>query len=137
MRNLKSPFFDKGLLILFISLCSMLISQKKTYAQDQKLVVRMAKLTIDSAQLESYKAFLKEEIETSIRVEPGVLTLNAVSEKNDPTEITIIEVYASQAAYLSHLETPHFLKYKNGTSEMVISLRLVEVDPIALGSKKE
>ena len=41
-------------------------------------VVRIAELEIDPAQLDAYKLALKEEIETSIRVEPGVLTLYAV-----------------------------------------------------------
>ena len=45
----------------------------------QERVVRLAELEIDSAHLESYKAALQEEIATSIRVEPGVLTLYAVS----------------------------------------------------------
>jgi hypothetical protein len=34
--------------------------------------VRLAELEIDPAQIENYKAALKEEIETSIRVESGV-----------------------------------------------------------------
>ena len=104
-------------------------------AQQQKQIVRVAKLQIDSAQLENYKAALKEEIETSIRVEPGVMTLYAVADKDRPTHITIFEIYANQDAYKSHLETPHFKKYKNGTKEMVKSLELVETVPIALESK--
>jgi 4-carboxymuconolactone decarboxylase len=63
-------------------------------------MVRLAKLVIDSAQLENYKAFLKEEIETSVRLEPGVLTLYALSEKNNPTHITILEIYADSVARL-------------------------------------
>ena len=77
-------------------------------------MVRLAKLKIDSVQLEKYKAFLKEEIETSLRVEPGVITLYAVSEKDHPTHITILEIYADSAAYKAHIQTPHFLKYKTG-----------------------
>tara|TARA_R110002020_G_scaffold441287_1_gene652020 strand:- start:121 stop:540 length:420 start_codon:yes stop_codon:yes gene_type:complete len=139
MENQKShysTFFIKGIFLVLTSLSMTLISQEKSFAQDQNNVVRVAKLKIHPKHLEDYKVFLKEEVETSIRVEPGVLALNAVSDKSDPTIITILEIYASQAAYLSHLETPHFLKYKNGTSEMVISLELAEVDPIILGSKK-
>ena len=44
--------------------------------------MRLAELEIDPAQLDSYKAALKEEIEASIRLEPGVLTLFAVSVKD-------------------------------------------------------
>jgi quinol monooxygenase YgiN len=101
----------------------------------QARVVRVAKLEIDAAQLESYKAALKEEIETSVRVEPGVLSLYAVSEKKNPTHITVFEIYADENAYTAHLETPHFKKYKTNTLKMVKSLELVETVPIVLGAK--
>jgi quinol monooxygenase YgiN len=99
------------------------------------VVVRLAELVIDPAQLESYEAFLREEIETSIRVEPGVLTLYAVAVKEQPTHIRIFETYASQAAYEAHIQTPHFLKYKTGTQSMVKSLNLLEAEPVLLGAK--
>ena len=98
--------------------------------QETKQMVRLAKLVIDSTQLEQYKALLKEEIEASLKIEPGVLTLYAVAEKNRPTHITILEIYASAEAYKKHILTPHFLKYKNGTKDMVKSLELVETIPL-------
>ncbi|WP_460635675.1 putative quinol monooxygenase [Larkinella harenae] len=104
-------------------------------AQQSQQMVRLAKLKIDSAQLEKYKAALKEEIETSIRVEPGVLTLYAVIEKENPTHITILEIYADSSAYKAHLQTPHFLKYKATTQSMVKSLELVETVPLLPGMK--
>jgi len=106
-----------------------------TFAQQKNQMVRLAKLVIDSAQLENYKALLKEEIETSVRVEPGVLTLYTVSEKDNPTHITILEIYADTAAYKAHLQTPHFIKYKKGTMNMVKSLELVAADPLVPGMK--
>jgi len=59
-----------------------------TLAQPQRgPVVRLAELQIDPARLDEYKAALREEIESSIRVEPGVLTLYAVSVKGHPDQI--------------------------------------------------
>jgi len=98
-------------------------------------VVRLAELRIDPSQSELYRAALREEIEASIRLEPGVLTLYAVSVKGDPAQVRIFEVYADAAAYESHLQTSHFKKYKTGTQGMVKSLVLVEADPILLGAK--
>ena len=92
--------------------------------------VRLAKLTIDSTQLEAYNALLKEEIEASMRLEPGVLTLFALAEKDNPTRITILEIYASEESYKSHLQTPHFKKYKTASADMVESLELIETDPL-------
>jgi quinol monooxygenase YgiN len=100
-------------------------------------IVRIAELQIDPAQLDSYKLALKEEIETSIRVEPGVLTLYAVTLKQHPEQIRLFEVYKGAAAYESHLQSPHFKAYKLRTQQMVQNLRLVETEPILLGSKSK
>jgi len=97
---------------------------------ENKQKVRLARLVIDSTQLEVYNVMLKEEIETSVKVEPGVLTLYAVSEKGKPSHITIFEIYADDEAYQNHIKTAHFLKYKNGTKNMVKSLELLEVTPL-------
>lgn len=128
----------KQLLLLgasVLTLCLICVYGRTFAKQKPDPLVRLAELEIDPAQLENYKAALKEEIETSIRVEPGVLTLYAVAEKENPTHIRIFETYASVAAYKAHLETPHFKKYKIGTQAMVKSLKLVEVTPILLGAK--
>ena len=104
-------------------------------AQNKMQMVRLAKLVIDSTKLESYKAALKEEIETSIKLEPGVLTLYAVSEKENPTHITILEIYADTESYKAHVQTPHFIKYKTATKDMVKSLELIETVPLLPGMK--
>ena|ERR1700750_654894 len=104
-------------------------------AQDKNLVVPIARLQIDSAQLDNYKSALKTHAETAVRVEPGVISLYAVYDKNHPTHVTVFEIYASQDAYQAHLKTAHFLLYKKTTKEMVQSLELIETVPIALESK--
>lgn len=113
------------------ALATMMLVFTSAFAQEKpKQMVRLAKLVIDSAQLDSYTQFLKEEIETSLKVEPGVLTLYAVADKDNPNHITILEIYASQEAYQKHIQTPHFLKYKEGTQSMVKSLTLTETVPL-------
>ncbi|MCH4544403.1 antibiotic biosynthesis monooxygenase [Rhizobium changzhiense] len=101
----------------------------------RKPVVRMAELEIDPETLEAYRALLTEEIEASVALEDGVLSLSAVSIRENPNRIRILEIYADQDAYEAHLRTPHFLKYKNQTAHMVTSLTLIEVDPIAMRAK--
>jgi len=112
-------------------LISVLLFSGNLFGQgENKQMVRLAKLVIDSTQLETYNSFLKEEIETSVNVEPGVLTLYAVAEKNQPTHVTILEIYTNEEAYKKHIQTPHFLKYKNSTKDMVKSLELIEATPL-------
>ena len=132
-QTVWSPRLILGASLLATSLVG---ASMDTSAQPRpKPVVRLAELQIDSGQLGEYKAALREEIEASIRLEPGVLTLYAVSVKSDPAQIRIFEMYADTAAYEAHLQTPHFKKYKTGTEGMVKSLVLVETDPILLGAK--
>ncbi len=126
-NTLQPLFFMIGMLTF--GFCNSACTQEK------KQMVRLAKLVIDSVQLDSYKAALKEEIETSVRLEPGVITLYAVSEKNNPTHITILEIYADENAYKLHLQTPHFIKYKTGTKDMVRTLELVETIPLVADMK--
>ncbi len=97
-----------------------------------KPIHRIAELEIDPDQLAAYKVMLAEEIEASLRLEPGVLFLMAVALKDRPNAVRVFEGYASQAAYEAHLQTPHFLKYKTGTQSMVQSLTLREADPIMM-----
>jgi quinol monooxygenase YgiN len=104
--------------------------------QDKKPLVKMAKVSIDPAQLEQYKKILTEEVQTAVNIEPGVLSISVVADQKEPAKITLLEVYADQQAYLAHRETAHFKKYKSETRDMVKSLELMDVDPILLASKK-
>ncbi len=131
MQTIRESFFFKLLIssVLLVIFCGTAI------AQDKKQKVRLAKIEVDAAQLDQYKTLLKEEIEASVKLEPGVLTLYAVSENDNPTYITILEIYANEDAYKAHLLTPHFLKYKNGTKNMVKALTLTEATPVVPGMK--
>jgi quinol monooxygenase YgiN len=101
------------------------------------LMVRIAVISVDPKQIDAYKAFLTEEQEASVRREPGVLMLHSVQYADDPTQIRLFEVYASRAAYQTHIRTPHFLKYKTGTEKMVTALELPLAVPILLAAKAD
>ena len=86
----------RRVLLLGTSLVSSFLLSSQRCADGETVggaIVRIAELEIDPAQLDRYKLALKEEIETSIRVEPGVLTLYAVSLKDHPEQIRLFEAY--------------------------------------------
>ena len=99
------------------------------------MILRIAELDIDPNNIETYRGLLAEEIEASVRLEPGVLFLFAIAMKDNPHRVRVVEGYVDQAAYEAHLQTPHFIRYKTGTAGMVLSLELMEADPIAIRSK--
>ena len=78
-------------------------------------IVRLSKIEVYPEHLEEYMKYAAEVGEVSLRTEPGVLTMYAVSEKDNPCHVTILETYANREAYEKHIASPHFRKYKEGT----------------------
>jgi len=92
----------------------MLMSYGAVSAQQKDMIVRISE--IESA--------------ASVKLEPGVIAIFPMFEKENPTQVRILEIYASREAYESHLKTSHFQKYKTTTLNMVKSLKLVDVEAI-------
>jgi len=97
--------------------------------------VRLAEIEIDPAQLEPYKAAVREQIEAAVRLEPGVLALYSVADNDNSAHVYVFEMYANVEAYKAHLETAHFMKYKTTVQNMVKSLKLRDTVPILLRAK--
>jgi quinol monooxygenase YgiN len=97
--------------------------------------VRIAELEVDPARLESFKAAAKEVGETSVRVETGCLVLYAVSEKENPGRVIVFEIYQDEDAYKTHVQTPHFQKFRATTDNMVKSRKLIDTVPLSLAAK--
>lgn len=94
------------------------------------MLVRISEIRIAPERLEEYKAILKEEAAASVRLEPGVITIFPMYQREHPTEVRILEIYASRAAYEAHIKSPHFERYKTTTLPMVESLKLVDMETI-------
>lgn len=117
--------------ILFLSVmlsCRTGMCTKLPMAADG--IVRLSKIEVYPEYLEEYVKYAIEVGEVSLRTEPGVLTMYAVSEKENPCMVTILETYASREAYKSHIASEHFQKYKQGTLHMVKTLVLSDQTPL-------
>ena len=121
-------------IVPFFVLLIMIAAHGATFAQqkevDKGMIVRMSEIEILPEHLEEYKAILQEEAEASVRLEKGVISIFPMYQKENPTQVRILEIYADRQAYESHLKTPHFQKYKTTTLKMVKSLKLVDMDGI-------
>ena len=93
-------------------------------------IVRLSKIEVYPQFLDEYIRYVTEVGEISLRTEPGVLTMYAIGEKENPCQITILETYASREAYDKHIASAHFQKYKQGTLHMVKSLELTDQTPL-------
>jgi quinol monooxygenase YgiN len=104
------------------------VMDTKDYSQ---MLVRIAEIEVYEQYLDEYLQAAKSVGSESVAKEEGVICIFPMQVKDEPTTIRIVEIYRDEAAYKSHLQTKHFLKYKQGTLHMVKSLRLVDVNPLA------
>jgi quinol monooxygenase YgiN len=97
--------------------------------------VRVAELQIDPAQLEAFAAATREVGQASVNLEEGCLALYAVADKDNPAFVRVFEIYRDAAAYQAHLQTSHFKKFRESTSSMVTSRKLMDATPVSLATK--
>lgn len=92
-------------LIIMIGIFSLIVVDSK--AQNANPIYRIAKIKVDGNKLEQYKSALQEQMNAAIKLEPGVLSYTAVSDK------------------------------KETVKDMVLSLELIDTDLIVRARKKE
>jgi len=125
----------KQALVLCASVLTLCFSSAADAQEAQRPYVRLAELEIDPAQMKRFNAAIQEGVTTAVRVEPGVLALYAVSEKDHPNRVRVFEMYKDEATYQKHLQTPHFRKFRDTTDKMVKSRKLLDGVPIVLEAK--
>lgn len=118
------------LLLPFLSSCNTQPGMCAKQPMSSDGIVRLSKIEVYPQHLDEYLKYAVEVGEISLRTEPGVLTMYAVSEKENPCMVTILETYASKEAYEKHIASEHFQKYKQGTLHMVKSLVLSDQTPL-------
>ncbi len=122
-----------GLLVFLIAISANSCTKKSQDIKEinyDSLIIRVAEIEIDSFYHDEYISLLKEEVEASVRLESGVICIYPMFQKENPTQIRLLEIYSDKDAYLSHLQTPHFKHYKTTTQKMVKSLKLVDMESI-------
>ncbi|MET7028650.1 putative quinol monooxygenase [Sediminicola luteus] len=132
---MKHLGLHKLCLIVLCSTMTAIVSGQEKESDNQaytleNMMVRIAEIEVEPDYLDEYISILKEEAEASVRLEPGVICIYPMFQKENPTQIRLLEIYADKAAYESHLQSPHFKHYKESTLPMVKSLQLVDMEVI-------
>lgn len=122
-------------ILITMSICAYSQSPVEKLPMQPDGIVRLSVIEVEPQFLDEYIVFAAEVGEMSLRTEPGVLSIYAVQEKENPCHITILETYASLEAYRRHITSPHFQKYKQGTLHMVRNLQLIDQTPLNPANK--
>lgn len=96
----------------------------------EESIVRISRITVNPDYLPDYIAMVAECGRESMSTEPGVIMMYSMQDQINPEQITILEIYRDQRSYDSHINSPHFRKYKSGTLKMINKLELLDQTPL-------
>lgn len=82
---------------------------------------RLAKIGVKPEDNAKFEEILMKEMKASLAKERGVLALFAFTLKDVPAEWMFFEIYADEAAYEAHRQTPHFKEFVSARGDMVAS----------------
>mgnify|MGYP004443305961 FL=1 len=113
--------------ILLIALTLSVMANAQTKSD---MLIRISEIEVYPEYLTEYLTFAKDVGATSVKEEPGVVCIYPMVQQRDSCQIRILEIYRDMDAYKSHIQTPHFQTYKQGTLHMVKKLDLVDMYPL-------
>ncbi|TNG95240.1 antibiotic biosynthesis monooxygenase [Pasteurellaceae bacterium USgator11] len=84
---------------------------------------------------QDFYRLVSAEMQQSLQAENGVLAMYAATAKNAPQRWYFFEIYADEAAYQRHRQTPHFQHYLQTSAAMVQDKQFIQIQPMLLGNK--
>lgn len=76
-----------------------------------KELVLAVSLRIKADSVDRFMAEALKNGKAARETEPGCKQFDVVVDPNDPTKVMLYEVYADEAAFEAHQQTPHFKHY--------------------------
>lgn len=56
----------------------------------------------------------------SVNHEPGCRRFDVIQDADDENRVWLYEIYDDEAAFKAHLETPHFIKFRDATADIIV-----------------
>lgn len=82
-----------------------------------------------------FSKIIQAEMAQSLKVEDGVLAMYAATKQDSPNDWIFFEIYADEAAYQAHRETPHFKDYLKQTDKMIADKHYTAIQTAYLGNQ--
>lgn len=87
---------------------------------DKKALVNLVKVKVKADQNEAFKAIVVPEMQASIKEEPGIIAMYALTDVKEPNVWYFYEIYATPEVYAQHREKDYFKDYLAKTGDMLI-----------------
>ena len=81
------------------------------------MYVIIAPFKIKEGFKEQFVEEMLKDAKGSMKNEPGCLRFDVIQDGDDPDKIWLYEVYVDEAAFQAHMETPHFIKWRDAVKD--------------------
>jgi len=108
--------------------------EQRAEAQSGAPYINAVDLDIVPAELEAYKAAIRENAAATVK-EPGCRQFDVLVLESNPNHIFLYEVYDSEAAFKAHRASDHFNKYMATTGKMVAKRDTRPMTAVAFNSR--
>lgn len=96
---------------------------------------RLVNVTVKPKHNIQFSKIIQAEMAQSLKVEDGVLAMYAATKQDSPNDWIFFEIYADEAAYQAHRETPHFKDYLKQTDKMIADKHYTAIQTAYLGNQ--
>jgi quinol monooxygenase YgiN len=73
----------------------------------------IAPIQIKEGHRDAFIEAMLDDARGSVANEPGCLRFDVIQDGADPNRIWLYEAYTDEAAFQAHLQTPHFIKWRD------------------------
>lgn len=107
----------------------------KRIVQNESTINNLVVVDVKPEFQTAFKNIVLPEMAESLKLEDGVLAMYAATDAKNENRWYFYEVYASEADYQRHRQTPHFREYIEQTADMTVSKESIPVVPVFLRNK--
>ncbi len=94
------------------------------------MYVIVAPIQIKPGCKEQFVEGIVGDAQGSLNDEPGCRRFDVIQDAGDDNRVWLYEVYDDEDAFQAHLETPHFIKFRDAAADIVVD----GIEGAALGS---
>ena len=81
------------------------------------MYIIVAPIQIKEGHKDEFIEAMLDDAKGSVNDEPGCLRFDVVQDAADSNRVWLYEVYKDEAAFQAHTQAPHFIKWRDTTSE--------------------
>ena len=86
--------------------------------------VIIAEFEVDPDKIEQFLELARTDARHSVANEPGCHQFDVTLDREQPNRVVLYEVYADEAAFDAHLQTPHLAAFRAGIEGLIVDRRV-------------